>query len=83
VPFQRNRPQEFAQTGMPRAELVGRIEDLTAVVTGVIAALTGEQLDSVYPENAWAFRCPRGNSWCIWTGISTITWVRSTIFAGF
>jgi uncharacterized damage-inducible protein DinB len=52
VAFQRNRPQEFAQTGVSRVEVAARIEDLTAVVTSVIGALTSEQLDSIYPENA-------------------------------
>jgi hypothetical protein len=51
IPYKRERPLEFSTTGLPVADLVTRIERVRDVVPGVIAALSREALERVYPEN--------------------------------
>ena len=52
VAYERNRPQEFAGTGVPVAELLARIEDLTVLVPRVIGGLSDAQLEAKYPQDA-------------------------------
>jgi Protein of unknown function (DUF664) len=52
VAYERDRPQEFARTGVPVAELLARIEELTILIPRVIDELSDTQLDAKYPENA-------------------------------
>lgn len=51
VAYQRTRPQEFALTGIPIADLVTRIEAVRALVPKVIASLSDEQMRATFPEN--------------------------------
>jgi hypothetical protein len=50
VGYSRDRPLEFTATGIARAELVGRVDELRRVIPPVIATLSAEQLQMQYPE---------------------------------
>ncbi|MBJ6111861.1 DinB family protein [Hymenobacter sp. BT523] len=47
--YVRNRELEFSQQGVPRAELVARIDATRAVVAAALARLSDEQLHQQYP----------------------------------
>lgn len=51
IAYERKRDLEFSGTGVPAADLVSRFRDLGEMVPGVIAGLSAEQLDGVFPEN--------------------------------
>lgn len=51
VPYRRVRTDEFTLKGIPKTEMVARLEDLRLLVPGVIRGLTNEQLEAEYPEN--------------------------------
>jgi hypothetical protein len=51
VAYKRQRDLEFSSKGLPKQELIGRIETLKELIPSVVAALSGEQLHSIYPEN--------------------------------
>lgn len=50
IAYQRDRPAEFATRGVPKAEIVARVERLRDEVPPVIAALPLEALEAPYPE---------------------------------
>ena len=49
--FVRDRPREFSTRGVTQAEIVARIEAVTASIPAVIARLSERALDATYPEN--------------------------------
>jgi hypothetical protein len=51
IAYTRDRPREFSARGVARDEVVARLEAVKASIPAVIAALTNEQLDAIYPEN--------------------------------
>lgn len=50
VAYTRVRDQEFALGGLPREELVRRMEDVKELVAKVVAGLSGADLVAIYPE---------------------------------
>lgn len=50
IDYTRDRPLEFSQRGVPQAELIARIAVVRDMVPRVIAELSGERLDALYPE---------------------------------
>lgn len=53
VEYNRDRPREFRGKNVPQAELVSRVKNLSPLIPDIIAKLTDEQLDSIYPEPHW------------------------------
>ena len=51
IAYTRDRPHEFSARGVARDEVVARLEAVKASIPAVIAALTNEQLNAIYPEN--------------------------------
>ena len=51
IAFKRDRPLEFSARGVERDELIARLEAVKAQIPAVIGALSGAQLDAIYPEN--------------------------------
>jgi len=50
VDYTRARPREFADSGIDRDELVTRLAAVRELIPRVVADLSGEQLESVFPE---------------------------------
>jgi len=50
IAYARDQPLEFSQRGVEQRELVVRIEPVRAMVSGVIDALSEQQLAAIYPE---------------------------------
>ncbi|MEW6322573.1 MAG: DinB family protein [Acidobacteriota bacterium] len=50
VDYTRQRPLEFSQTGLTADDLLSRIHHTRQVVTPVIAGLSPEALDGIFPE---------------------------------
>lgn len=48
--YQRDRPREFSDSGIDKAELVSRLTAVRDEIPLVIAALTAEQLDADFPQ---------------------------------
>jgi hypothetical protein len=46
----RNRPLEFTARGLPKNELVRRVEELRRSIRSVIASLSSEAMEKEYPE---------------------------------
>lgn len=53
VSFERDRPQEFAQTGLPVADLIHRIAELRQLIPSVLVSLASERLADEYPEQVF------------------------------
>jgi hypothetical protein len=53
IPYHRDRPREFSDRNVPRAELITRVKSLVPMVPDVVAKLTETQLDSIFPEEHW------------------------------
>lgn len=53
IPYERRREDEFGLTGLPRADLVGRITAIEAWLPAAVAQLTTEDLDRVFPKPMW------------------------------
>lgn len=51
IAFTRNRPLEFSARGVEQSELIARLEAVKGTIPPVIASLSGEELDAIYPEN--------------------------------
>jgi hypothetical protein len=51
IPYERHRPAEFATSNLPGAELAIRLAQLADQIPAVIAILTQDQLEAIYPEN--------------------------------
>ncbi len=51
VAYERDRPREFAATGVPRAELAAELAGLASLIPGVLEAVTASQWDETFPEN--------------------------------
>ena len=50
IAYTRDRAEEFGRTGITQAELIARMESVTAMLPAVIAALTRETLDGPFPD---------------------------------
>jgi uncharacterized damage-inducible protein DinB len=50
VPYARDRAKEFSARGIPRDELLARVESLGRTIPAVIEQLTQQQLEGEYPE---------------------------------
>lgn len=50
VPYVRDRPKEFSARGIPRDELLARVESLGQSIPAVIEQLTQQALEEEYPE---------------------------------
>jgi hypothetical protein len=50
IAYARNRKQEFSETGIPRAELRGRVEQLSKTIPGIIAGLSDADWSRMFPE---------------------------------
>jgi len=48
--YQRDRPREFSDSGIEKAELIARLTAVRDEIPQVIAALTAEQLDADFPQ---------------------------------
>lgn len=51
VDYSRDRQFEFAATGLPKEDLLYRIEDLKPLITLVLESFTEERMKSPYPED--------------------------------
>lgn len=51
VEYLRDRPTEFAATGIPTTELIQRIEDVRSLVSATLLNLSPSDFEAVYPEN--------------------------------
>jgi DinB family protein len=52
IPYARVRSEEFAPAALPVNDLIGRMEGVRQLVPDVVAALSAEQLQATYPEDA-------------------------------
>lgn len=50
IPYERQRPLEFSDKGLPVQDMVARIEHVRQVIPGVIQGLSSAALDAPYPE---------------------------------
>ena len=50
VPYARDRAKEFSSRGIPRDELLARVESLGQTIPAIIEQLTQHQLEEEYPE---------------------------------
>jgi hypothetical protein len=50
LPFERDRPEEFASRGISRSELITRIASLLSSIPEIVARLAPEELGRDYPE---------------------------------
>ena len=50
VPYQRDRPQEFAARGVTRGDLIARVEGILRDIPPAIEGLSETTLDAAYPE---------------------------------
>ena len=48
--YQRDRPREFSDSGIEKAELIARLTAVRDEIPQVIAGLTAEQLDADFPQ---------------------------------
>ena len=55
IPYQRDRPLEFSDTGISQKELLSRIEATQKVIVKAISTLTDTQLSEKYPENVLGY----------------------------
>ena len=53
VAYKREREKEFGGTGIPSAELMERVEKLQPAIPDIVAGLSQQQLDSIFPEPLW------------------------------
>ena len=51
VPYVRDRPREFAATGVPRAEMTAALTELASLIPGVIERVPEARWDDTFPEN--------------------------------
>lgn len=50
IAYTRDRPQEFAGTDVPKAELLRRIEELRDLIPSTVESLPSSQFEMPYPE---------------------------------
>jgi hypothetical protein len=50
VAYKRDRPREFAATGVPREELGAALGELVSLIPMILGRLTEQQWDNTYPE---------------------------------
>lgn len=51
VAYERDRPREFAATNVPRAEIAADLASLAVLIPQVLAAVTAERWDELFPDN--------------------------------
>jgi hypothetical protein len=51
VPYQRDRPREFAANQVPRAEISGALAELVELIPAVIGRVEESRWDQMFPEN--------------------------------
>ena len=51
VPYVRDRPREFAATGVPRAEMTAALTELASLIPGVIERVPAATWETTFPEN--------------------------------
>ena len=51
VPYVRDRPREFAATGVPRAEMTAALTELASLIPGVIERVDEARWNDLFPEN--------------------------------
>lgn len=51
VPYVRDRPREFAATGVLRAEMTAALTELASLIPGVIERVPEARWDDTFPEN--------------------------------
>ncbi len=51
VPYQRDRPREFAAKDVPRAEIAGALAELAELIPAVIGRVEEHRWDEMFPEN--------------------------------
>ena len=51
VPYQRDRPREFAARDIPRAEVASALGGLVELIPAVLGQVAEGQWDQLYPEN--------------------------------
>ncbi len=51
VPYIRDRPREFGATNVPKAEIAADLAGLATLIPQVLAAVTPERWDELFPEN--------------------------------
>jgi uncharacterized damage-inducible protein DinB len=51
VPYQRDRPREFAARDVPREELSTALQELAALIPAVLGRVAETQWDELFPEN--------------------------------
>ncbi len=50
VPYSRQREREFTETGLPIDNLLARVEPLAILIPEIIAGVSDEDLNRLYPE---------------------------------
>jgi DinB superfamily len=50
MPYERHRPLEFSEKGLPVEDMIARIEQVQRVIPEVIRSLSSATLDAPYPE---------------------------------
>ncbi len=50
VAFERDRPREFSDSGIEKAELIRRLTAVRDEIPAIIAGMTAEQLDADFPQ---------------------------------
>ena len=50
VPYQRDRPREFAASGVPREELAAALGELVSLIPTILGRVGEPQWDDTYPE---------------------------------
>lgn len=50
IDYQRDRPREFSDSGIEKAELIARLSAVRDEIPPVIASLSQEQLEAAYPQ---------------------------------
>jgi uncharacterized damage-inducible protein DinB len=58
--YQRNRPNEFAATGIAKSTLITEIQQTRKVVTGVLQKLNEVSLEETYPEEVFGYPMTTG-----------------------
>lgn len=51
VPYDRDRPREFAATDVPRAEVLAALSELAELIPRVLEDVSPERWDEIFPEN--------------------------------
>jgi hypothetical protein len=53
IPYNRDRPAEFASTDLPKADLIRRIGEISALIPTEIEKLTDDQIGAAFQSHLW------------------------------